>query len=98
MTACAARWNETHSDAPVEWSFRSLEAFGDEPIEEAARGFDLVVIDHPFCGRAAETGCLVPLDELVPPGTLDELAVDAVGASHESYRYGGRPGRPATDP
>jgi len=97
MTACAARWSETHPDASVAWSFRSLQAFGDEPVEAAARDFDLVVIDHPFCGRAAETGCLVPPDGLVPPETLDELAADTVGASHESYRYGGRQWGLATD-
>jgi multiple sugar transport system substrate-binding protein len=97
MTACAEVWNAEHPDAPVAWSFRSLTAFGDEPIEEAARGFDLVVIDHPFVGRAADTGSLVPLDELVSNGTLDELAADAVGPSHDSYAFAGRQWGLATD-
>src|SRR5262245_34771331 len=97
MLACAARWNERHPEAAVEWSFRSLTAFGDEPIEDAARTFDLVVIDHPFCGRAMETGCLVPLDDLVPAETLAELAADAVGPSHDSYAYAGRQWGLATD-
>jgi multiple sugar transport system substrate-binding protein len=97
MTACAARWNAEHPEAPVEWSFRSLTAFGDQPIEDAARDFDLVVIDHPFCGRAMETACLLPLDELVPAETLAGLAADAVGPSHDSYAYAGHQWGLATD-
>jgi multiple sugar transport system substrate-binding protein len=97
MTACAARWNDEHPDAAVEWSFRSLTAFGDQPIEDAARDFDVVVIDHPFCGRAMETFCLLPLDDLVPGETLGELAADSVGPSHDSYSYEGRQWGLATD-
>jgi multiple sugar transport system substrate-binding protein len=97
MLACAARWNTTHPEAAVEWIFRSLTDFGDQPIEAAACDFDLIVIDHPFCGRAMETGCLVPLDDLVPSDTLAELAADAVGPSHDSYAYAGRQWGLATD-
>ena len=46
----------------MQWEARSLSAFGDQPLEEVAGDYDLVVIDHPFCGRAAQTGCLTPLD------------------------------------
>ena len=44
-------------------SSRSLEAFGDQPLEDVADQYDLIVIDHPFCGRAERTGCLTPLDD-----------------------------------
>ena len=32
-----------------------------------AERFDLIILDHPFCGDIASTGCLVPLDELAGP-------------------------------
>jgi multiple sugar transport system substrate-binding protein len=97
MLACAECWNETHPEAEVEWTFRSLTDFGDQSIESAARDFDLVVIDHPFCGRAMETSCLLPLDDLVPAEMLADLAADAVGPSHDSYSYSGRQWGLATD-
>ena len=83
MRACAAAWEGEQ----VAWDARSLAAFGDQPLAEAARGYDLVVIDHPFCGTAARTGCLRPLDDLVD---LVPFAADAVGPSHRSYAYAGR--------
>ena len=69
----------------VAWSARSLTDFGDQPLEDVAGGYDLVVIDHPFCGRAALTGCLRPLDDLLDSALLAELRAQAVGASHDSY-------------
>ena len=94
MQACAAAWLP---HGTIEWDFRSLEAFGDQPLDEAARGYDLVLIDHPFCGRAVETGCLTPLDELLGDDRLEELAADSIGPSHASYAYGGHQWGLATD-
>lgn len=96
MRACAERWRSL-GRATVQWEARSLSAFGDQPLEEIAGGYDLVVIDHPFCGRAAETGCLTPLDELLDDETLAGLAGGAVGPSHDSYRYAGHQWGLATD-
>ena len=81
----------------IAWEARSLEAFGDQPLEEAAAGYDLIVIDHPFCGRAAATRCLTPLDELLDRSALDELRAGAVGPSHDSYDYAGHQWGLATD-
>src|SRR4029077_20096472 len=81
MLACSDAWCAQTPGVTVEWSFRSLEDFGDQPLEEVAGRFDLVVIDHPFCGRALETGCLAPLDALVSAAVLDELAEAAIGPS-----------------
>ena len=39
----------------IRWQARSLEAFGDQPLEDVAGDYDLIVIDHPFCGRAERT-------------------------------------------
>jgi len=96
MRACAERWRET-TGVDIVWEARSLEAFGDQPLEEAAAGYDLIVIDHPFCGRAAATRCLRPLDELLDRSVLDELCAGAVGPSHDSYDYEGHQWGLATD-
>jgi multiple sugar transport system substrate-binding protein len=96
MRACAERW-QSLGGAVVQWEARSLEAFGDQPLEEVAGDYDLVVIDHPFCGRAERTGCLTPLDELLDVGTLAELRTGAVGPSHDSYTHAGHQWGLATD-
>jgi multiple sugar transport system substrate-binding protein len=88
MLAAAERWRAL-GGAEIVWSFRPLAAFNDEPVERLAAAHDLVVIDHPFVGRAAVTGCLRPLDALLAPAELAALAEDAVGASHASYAYAG---------
>jgi multiple sugar transport system substrate-binding protein len=89
MLAASEAWGRVRPGVEIEWSFRSLASFGDQPIGELANRFDLLVIDHPFVGTAAATGCLVPVEELLPPATLAELAEDAIGLSHHSYAYGG---------
>lgn len=96
MEACAVVWHDM-SGVTVSWDWRSLEAFGDQPLQELAPAYDLLVIDHPFCGTAATTGCLRPLDDLLTEETLAALAADAVGASHRSYMYAGHQWGLATD-
>ncbi len=90
MRAAALAWGELRPGIAIEWSARPLSAFNDQPLEELARRYDLLVIDHPFVGTAAQTGCLAPLDELLPEPVLVERAADSVGRSHDSYSYAGR--------
>ncbi len=66
---------------------RSLQAFADEPISELAKRYDLLVIDHPWAGFAAQTGVIVPLDDFLSKAFLEDQAVNSVGKSHESYSY-----------
>lgn len=73
-------------DIAIEWSLRSLHGFEFAPIQELAAQYDLIILDHPFCGDIAGTRCLLPLDSLVD----DSLARAFVGPSLESYRYAGR--------
>jgi multiple sugar transport system substrate-binding protein len=75
--------------ADVAWERRSLDRFNDEPLENVLTRYDLVVIDHPFVGRAAENALLTPLGELVAPELLAAAGRDAVGHGHEAYRSGG---------
>src|SRR4029077_5112636 len=62
-------------------------AFGDNPIGKLAEEFDLLVIDHPSVGEAADF--LFPLDEHLPADFIHELALASVGQSHESYDWDG---------
>jgi multiple sugar transport system substrate-binding protein len=89
MVATAQRFSELHPDVSIEWRFRSLQEFADFPIERLAETFDLLVIDHPFCGYAAAHGTLLALDEWMPAAFLQDQERHAVGKSHASYFYGG---------
>ena len=68
------------------WTARPLHGFEFDPVQEFAQQFDLIVLDHPFVGDIAATGCLEPLDLLIDA----ETAASFVGRSLESYRYDGR--------
>lgn len=89
MVATAQRFSELHPDLSIQWQVRSLQEFADFPIERLAESFDLLVIDHPFCGYAASHDSLLPLDEWLPAAFLQDQARHAVGKSHDSYVYGG---------
>jgi multiple sugar transport system substrate-binding protein len=88
MLATAQRFAEVHPDIEIAWETRSLQSFADEPLEILAERYDLLVIDHPSCGRAAAGGFLLPLDETLPTELLRDLEGNSVGESYASYRYG----------
>jgi len=73
LTAAASAWAERRPGTVVEWDSRSLAAFNDQPIDGLAETYDLIVVDHPFVGAAAETSCLVPLERVLPAGELASL-------------------------
>lgn len=88
MTAAASAW-EGLSGVAVDWEFRPLSAFNDQPIAELTHSYDLVVIDHPTIPEAVAAGMLWPLEELIDADTLAALADDAVGPSAGSYQHRG---------
>lgn len=90
----AAKYTELHPGIEIEWRRRSLRAFGVQPVEELAAQFDLIVIDHPFVGRAKSTGCLRDLRPLFPVEFHAMLARESVGPSTRSYDFGGVFGLP----
>ncbi len=97
LRACTEAWAELHPEVALTWDNRSLTAFGDEPVEDVAHRYDLVMIDHPFCGTAEATGVLRPLDDLLAPELIAALAADSVGPSHASYGFHGRQWALGTD-
>lgn len=92
MVATAARYARTHPGVEIVWEKRPLQAFFDEPLEELAARYDLIVIDHPHVGHAANTGCLVPINAAAPQRRrdLDVLAQQTIGQTHASFEYLGQ--------
>lgn len=85
LVAASRRYAETGGHL-VEWTVRSLGDFEHQPLHEAARGCDLMVFDHPFCGVVAASGCFVPLTGRLPILSRPEAFI---GPSLETYRFAG---------
>lgn len=88
LVAGAVQW---HKDQGVEitWEKRSLQDFETFPVEELARNFDLIVIDHPHVGQITKEKCLLPLDIAGRETELRALADGSVGQSFPSYHWQG---------
>ncbi len=89
LAAASQVWAGRHGET-IAWDRRSLQDFETYPVEELAREYDLIVIDHPHVGQVADAGCLVALDEACDPTVLAAIAAGSVGGSYESYRWKGR--------
>ncbi|WP_298479728.1 extracellular solute-binding protein [uncultured Maribacter sp.] len=89
MVATAQRFSELHPNIDITWEKRSLQAFADEPINELAKRFDLLIIDHPWAGFAGKTKVILPLEKHLPKAFMNDLAENTVGRSHESYSSNG---------
>ena len=88
--ATAQRFQELNPHVEVQWDKRSLQDFADFSISALAERYDLLIIDHPSIGEAAEHGLFRPLEELLPGSFLADQAAHSVGASHASYRFADR--------
>lgn len=97
VRAAAEAFTQQHPGVEVSWAARSLQAFADQPIEDLARRYDLIVVDHPGIGHAVASGALQPLDEFLDGAFLADQAAYSVGRSHESYAWQGRQWALATD-
>lgn len=88
MVGTSLAWKEK-TGVEITWDKRSLEDFESFPVEDLARQYDLIVIDHPHVGRITAERCLLALDG---PGRAAErraLAHGSVGESYASYTYDG---------
>lgn len=86
LLATQAMFAERHPGIEIEWSSRPLHGFEFTPVAELARSYDLIILDHPFCGDIAASKCLLPLNEVI----TEDLRSAFVGPSLESYLYAGR--------
>ena len=89
LVACAQRYTELHPEINITWKKRTLQEFADFPIEQLVHEYDLLIIDHPWVGCAAATGCVLPLDQYLPESYLNDQLKHTVGYSHLSYYYEG---------
>ena len=89
MIACSRLWQE-RTGITVEWDKRSLQDFETYPVEELARAYDLIVIDHPHVGQITKEKCLAPLDVEGHQEERAELEDASVGRSYPSYTWQGR--------
>lgn len=89
MVATAAAWKEK-TGVGIAWEQRSLQDFESFPVEELARQYDLIVIDHPHVGQITAEGCLVPLDGPGREAERADLARNSAGQSYPSYTWQGR--------
>src|SRR5690606_452540 len=80
MVATADAWFEK-TGIRIEWDKRSLQDFESFPVEQLARRYDLIVIDHPHVGQVTREGCLVPLDVPGRTAALADIAAGSVGGS-----------------
>ena len=89
LAPLGAAFAREHPGVRVDWTARPLSDFEHQPIADIAGRFDLMIIDHPFCGDIAASGALMTLDEHLPDllGTSSDGLY--IGPSLASYRYAG---------
>jgi multiple sugar transport system substrate-binding protein len=89
IVATSQRYMELHPDVEITWDKRSLQHFADYPIQVLAEQYDLLIIDHPWAGFAADKHILVPLEQKLPQAFMEDQAKNSVGQSHMSYNFSG---------
>ncbi|HVY98893.1 MAG TPA: extracellular solute-binding protein [Dongiaceae bacterium] len=85
LLAVEAEFERQHPGIEIEWASRPLHGFEFTPVPDLARQYDLIVLDHPFCGEIAASECLLPIDDVVAAAGGDCY----VGPSLATYRYEG---------
>src|SRR4051812_46160273 len=89
LNATAITYALAYPEVQIRWERRTLRDFAERSVLDLADDYDLIVLDHPWIGAAAERGCLLPLDEWLSSLFLDDQASRSVGKSYESYVYNG---------
>lgn len=89
LAAISTAWTAA-TGIPVTWDARPLKDFEDQPLEDLATNYDLVLIDYPFMGVAAASGLIVPVDDWVEASYLADQAAHSVGPSYASYTWAGK--------
>lgn len=87
MVATAQRFTELNPDIEITWEKRSLQEFADASIEDLAKRFDLLVIDHPWTGFGAHTNAILPLSDYLPADYIKDQEINTVGKSYGSYVF-----------
>jgi multiple sugar transport system substrate-binding protein len=86
LAAISSEWSR-HTGVDVQWDARPLKDFEDQPLEELATRYDLILIDYPFVATAARSGLVAPVNDWVAPAYLEDQSVSSVGPSYRSYTW-----------
>jgi len=89
LEAISADWSRERG-IRVQWDARPLKDFEDQPLEELATVYDLVLMDYPFVGFAASSGLIAPVNDWVDAAYLADQAAHSVGPSYASYTWRGK--------
>jgi len=87
MVATAQRFTELNPGIEISWEKRSLQEFADASIEDLAKRFDLLVIDHPWTGFGADTKTILPLSDYLSSEYIKDQEINTVGKSYGSYVF-----------
>lgn len=90
LVATAQRFEELFPSVRIQWEKRTLHEFGHMSLNDLARDFDLLVVDHPMMGDAHASGVLIDLATMIPPPIIDEVRSDSFELCFNSYIYEGR--------
>lgn len=89
LRAVSAIWS-ADNECRIEWDARPLKDFEDQPLEELADCYDLLLIDYPFVGFAASSGLILPVEEWADADYLGDQSAATVGSSYRSYTWQNR--------
>ncbi|MHA7179894.1 extracellular solute-binding protein [Arthrobacter sp. MDB2-24] len=89
LLAAARAAQESAAGLDLTWSAHSLEHFESHPVDDLARNYDLIVLDHPHLGEALEHDALIPLDAVLGPERIDRWSAQSVGPCFASYSLDG---------
>lgn len=83
------RFVKLHPNIRINWKCRSLKEFGDYPVEELAKKFDLLLIDHPFSGEAYQHNILIDFNRFLSAEQMAVRKEQEIGRTHQCYNYEG---------
>jgi len=86
LRAAAELWKE-RTGVTIDWDVRTLQQFGDLPVEKLIELYDFIIIDHPYMAEAATQNLLIPLNRYLPKEFMDIQERESVGPSYKSYEY-----------
>jgi multiple sugar transport system substrate-binding protein len=87
MVATSQRFSELNPGIEISWEKRSLQEFADASIDDLAKRFDLMVIDHPWTGFGAQTNAILPLSNYLSSDYIKDQEINTVGSSYGSYVF-----------
>jgi multiple sugar transport system substrate-binding protein len=88
LRAAAELWKQ-QTGITINWDVRTLQEFGDFPVEKLIGIYDFIIIDHPYMGEASSKNLLIELNKYLPQEFLNIQEQLSVGPSYESYEYRG---------